>query len=187
MRYAIGILLLASPVVAGEPVYSWQSRADDPDRVYLYRDGKQIGGWDYRLKHYRSFDGANRGAPTDNPPSTPPAKQLVDAPRQLANLLPSPLLQTPLLQSPVLPPPPIRGPLRRKAVGVMDQAIMDTTVRIINEIPGAIADSLKKGNYQLNYQYSVTRPGQQPEVVTGPPGPSPPAQGPQRRLIFPRQ
>jgi hypothetical protein len=187
MRSVIGILLLASPVVAGEPVYSWQSRADDPDRVYLYLDGKQVGGWDYRLKHYRSFDGTNWGTPTDTPPATPPAKQLIDAPRQLANLLPSPLFQTPLLQSPVLPPPPIRGPLRRKAVGVLDQAIMDGTVRIINEIPGAIVDQIKRGNYTLNFQSSVTGPGQPPEVVMTPPSATQPAQTPQRRLIFPRR
>jgi hypothetical protein len=186
MRYVIGILLLASPAVAGQPVYSWQSRGDDPDRVYLYLDGKQIGGWDYRLKHYRSFDGANWGTPTDKPPATPPSKLVVDAPRQLASMLPSPLLQTPLLQSPVLPPPPIRGPLRRKAVGVMNQAIMDGTVRVINEIPGAIVDQIKQGNYQLKFESSVTNPGQ-PAVVTAPPSPTPPVQTPQRRLIFPRR
>jgi hypothetical protein len=182
MRYVIGILLLASPVAAGEPVYSWQSRADDPDRVYLYLDGKQIGGWDYRLKHYRSFDGTNWGTPTDTPPATPPANRVVATPRPTAMLL-----QTPLLQSPVLPPPPIRGPLRRTAVGVMDQAIMDTTVRIINEIPGAIADQIKKGNYALKFESSVTGPTQQPEVVMTPPSTTQPAQTPQRRLIFPRR
>jgi len=175
MRYVIGLLLLASPSVAAEPAYSWQSRADDPDRVYLYLDGKQIGGWDYRLKHYRAFDGTSWGAPTDTPPATPPSNRVVAASRPSAMLL----------QPPVLPPPQIRGPLRRKAVGVMDQAIMDTTVRVFNEIPGAIVDQIKKGNYQLNYQYSVTRPGQPPEVVTAPPSTTPPAQ-PQRRLIFPR-
>jgi hypothetical protein len=182
MRYVIGILLLASPVVAGEPAYSWQSRADDPNWAYLYLDGKHIGVWDYRAKQYRPFDGTNWGTPTDTPPATPPANRVVVAPRP-----PAQWLQTPLLQSPVLPPPPIRGPLRRKAVGVMDQAIMDTTVRVINEIPGAIVDQIKKGNYQLNFQSSVTGPGQQPEVVTAPPSPSPPVQTPQRRLIFPRQ
>ncbi len=187
MRYMIGILLFASPAMALEPVYSWQTLANDPDRVYLYKDGKQIGGWDYRLKHYRSFDGANWGTPTDKPPVTPPAKQLVDAPRQLASMLPSPLLPSPLLQSPVLPPPPIRGPLRRQAVAVMDQAIMDTTVRIINEIPGAIADQIKKGNYKLSFQSTVTGPDQPPTVVTTPPTPVQSAPTPQRRLIFPRQ
>jgi hypothetical protein len=187
MGYMIGILLFASPAMAGEPVYSWQTLANDPDRIYLYMDGKQIGGWDYREKHYRSFDGTNWGAPTDKSPVTPPAKQVIDAPRQLANMLPSPLLPSPLLQSPVLPPPPIRGPLRRKAVGVMDQAIMDTTVRVINEIPGAVVDQIKKGNYTLKFQSTVTGPDQPPAVVTAPPIPVQPAPAPPRRLIFPRQ
>ncbi len=187
MRHLIGILLVASPAMAVEPVYSWQTLANDPDRVYLYKDGKQIGGWDYRMKHYRSFDGTNWGTPTDKAPATPPAKQLVDAPRQLANMLPSPLFSSPLLQSPVLPPPPIRGPLRRKAVGVMDQVIMDTTVRIINEIPNAIVDQIKKGNYTLKFQSSVTGPGQPPAVVMAPPTPALTEPAPQRRVIFPRQ
>ena len=102
-------------------------------------------------------------------------------------MLPSPLFSSPLLQSPVLPPPPIRGPLRRKAVGIMDQAIMDTTVRVINEIPGAIVDQIKKGNYTLKFQSIVTGPDQPPAVVTAPPTPVQPAPTPQRRLIFPRQ
>ena len=177
MRYVIGILLLASPVVAGEPAYSWQSRADDPDRVYLYLDGKQIGGWDYRMKYYRSFDGTNWGTPTDAPPATPPANRVVVIPRQTTMVIPQPVLTT----------SQVRGPVRRRVVTVMDQAITDTTMRIINEIPGAIVDSVKKGNYQLNYQYSVTGPGQPPEVVTAPPSPTQPAQTPQRRWIFPRQ
>ena len=177
MRYVIGILLLASPVVAAEPAYSWRTIAGDPDRVYLYLDGKQVGGWDYREKYYRSYDGTNWGTPTDKPPVTPPANRVVVTP-------PQPLM---LLQSPVLPPPPIRGPLRRKAVGVMDQAIMDTTVRIINEIPGAIVDQIKKGNYQLKFESSVTGPGQPPEVVTAPLSPTQPAQAPQPRWIIPRR
>jgi len=61
MRYVIGILLLASPAFAGEPVYSWRSQADDPERVYLYLDGKQVGGWCYVAKHYRAFDGKKLG------------------------------------------------------------------------------------------------------------------------------
>ncbi len=47
MRYVVGILLLASPALSSEPTYSWQSRADDSDQIYLYLDGNQIGGWCY--------------------------------------------------------------------------------------------------------------------------------------------
>jgi hypothetical protein len=51
------LLLIASSASSAEPVYTWQYRADDPDRIYLYHDGKQIGGWCYRANHYRPFDG----------------------------------------------------------------------------------------------------------------------------------
>ena len=171
MRYAIGILLLASPVVAGEPVYSWQTRVDDPDRVYLYMDGKQIGGWDYREKYYRSFDGTNWGTPTDKAPVSPPATRVLVVPRQTTMVLPQPSLT----------PSRVRGPVRRSFVTIMDQALAEMTLGIINEIPGAIVDSLKKGNYQLKYESSVTGPAQPPQVVTPPPSPTP-----QRRLIFRR-
>jgi hypothetical protein len=76
MRYAIYLLLLlASPVFSAEPVYTWQYRADDPDRVYLYRDGKQIGGWCYREKHYRPFDGATWGQASATSPVQPPERR----------------------------------------------------------------------------------------------------------------
>jgi hypothetical protein len=79
MRYAIYLLLLlAAPAFAADPVYSWRSRADDPDRIYLYRDGKQIGGWCYREKQYRPYDGeawgpATTASPVKPPDRTPPA------------------------------------------------------------------------------------------------------------------
>jgi WD40 repeat protein len=73
MRYAIYLLLLlASPVFSGEPVYTWRSRDYDPDRIYLYRDGKQIGGWCYRAKYYRPLDGDTWGPPTNASPVQPP-------------------------------------------------------------------------------------------------------------------
>jgi hypothetical protein len=76
MRYAIYfLLLLACPAFSAEPVYTWQYRADDPDRVYLYRDGKQIGGWCYREKHYRPFDGVNWGQPSAASPVQPPERR----------------------------------------------------------------------------------------------------------------
>src|SRR5262249_39289603 len=52
----------------------WYSRADDPDRVYLYRDGVQIGGWCYRAMHYRPFDGRTWGAPSQVAPVQPPQR-----------------------------------------------------------------------------------------------------------------
>src|SRR6266567_1371630 len=73
MRHSICLLLLlAPPVFSGELEYSWRSRADDPDRVYLYRDGKQIGGWSYRETHYRPYDGETWGPATATSPVQPP-------------------------------------------------------------------------------------------------------------------
>jgi hypothetical protein len=75
MRHSIYLLLLlACPAFSAEPVYTWQYRADDPDRAYLYRDGKQIGGWCYRTQKYRSFDGENWGQPTAFSPALPPQR-----------------------------------------------------------------------------------------------------------------
>ena len=75
MRHSIFLLLLlASPAFSAGPVYTWQTRADDPDRVYLYRDGTQIGGWCYRAGQYRAFDGQNWGQPSASPPVQPPQR-----------------------------------------------------------------------------------------------------------------
>jgi hypothetical protein len=75
MRHSIYLLLLlACPALSAEPVYTWQYRSDDPDRAYLYRDGKQIGGWCYRTHQYRSFDGENWGQPTAFSPVLPPQR-----------------------------------------------------------------------------------------------------------------
>jgi len=77
MRYTIFVLLLLTSVgFSAEPVYTWRYRADDPDRAYLYRDGVQIGGWCYREKHYRPFDGKTWGEPTDAAPAPPPKDPL---------------------------------------------------------------------------------------------------------------
>ena len=157
MRYAVVILLMASPAFAGEPVYSWRSQADDSDRIYLYLDGNQIGGWCYSAKYYRPFDGKNWGSPINTAPVRPPDQRVVVIPQQ------RPIVITP--QSPALPP--LRGPLRNKLATAMAQTITDMTMKMIEEIPGAIVDSLKKGNYKLDFQYSVTPPPQQP--ITPPP------------------
>jgi hypothetical protein len=75
MRYAIYILpLLASPAFSVEPVYSWRSRSDDPDRIYLYRDGTQIGGWCYSASYYRPFDGETWGPLREASPVRPPER-----------------------------------------------------------------------------------------------------------------
>jgi hypothetical protein len=177
MRYAIGILLLATPAFAGEPSYSWQSTPNDPSRVYLYLDGKQIGGWCYADKYYRPFDGQNWGPPTNTAPVRPPEQ------RALVITQPKPLVITPQIP----PPLQMRGPVRVRLGTAMGQAIVDGSMNVIKEIPGAIAKSLAEGNYQLNVQSSVTRSEQQPNSQITPPGPVQPAVSPQRRWFFPRQ
>ncbi len=177
MRYVIGILLLASPAFSGEPVYSWQTTADDPGRVYLYLDGKQIGGWCYADKYYRPFDGKDWGPPTNTAPVRPPEQ------RAVVITQPKPVVIT--QQSPA--PLQMRGPVRVRLGTAMGQVITDMTMNMVKEIPGAIAKSLAEGNYQLNVQSSVTRSEQQPDGRITPPSPNQPARSPQRRWIIPRQ
>ena len=178
MRYAVVILLLASPAFAGEPGYSWRSQADDPERVYLYLDGQQIGGWCYRPKHYRPFDGKNWGPPTDTAPVRPPEQRVLvitqQKPMDIAQQCSTPLR--------------LRGPLRVKLGTAIGQAVTDLTMNMITDaIPRAIADSLARGQYQLDFQFSVTRSAQQSEGRTTPPSPSQPAPGPQGRWAISRQ
>jgi hypothetical protein len=177
MRYVVVILLLASAAVSAEAVYSWRYRADDPERAYLYLDGKQIGGWDYRTGQYRPFDGTNWGPPTDTAPVRPPEQRVVVIPQQ------KPIVKT----QPNSPFPPVRGPLRVRLGTAAGQIVTDMTMRIIDEIPGAIVDTLKRGDYQLDFKFSVTPSPQQSEGQITPPSPSQPAQGAQRRWFIPRQ
>jgi hypothetical protein len=167
MRYVVVILLLASPALAGEPVYSWRSLADDPGRVYLFRDGEQIGGWCYRAKHYRSFDGKNWGPPTDAAPVRPPVQRMVVTPQQ-----------RPMVTQPSLVYLPLRGPLRARLGTAVAQAMVDITMKAIEEIPGAIADSVAKGQYQLDFKFSVTPSPQKSDGQTTPPSPGQPARSP---------
>src|SRR5882724_3693917 len=122
MRYAVVILLLASPVISGEPVYSWRSRADDPERVYLDRDGKQVGAWYYLHKQYRPFDGKTWGPPTATAPVRPPERRVVVVPPQ------KPVVMTPPVFTPI---PPLRGPFRVRAATVMGQATTDMTMHMV--------------------------------------------------------
>jgi hypothetical protein len=171
MRSVAAILLLASPAFAGEPVYSWQSRADDPDRVYLYRDGHQIGGWCYRARHYRPFDGQTWGPPTATAPVRPPEQRVVVSPP------PQPLVMTPPCPAPL----PLRGPLRVRLGTAIGQAVTDVAMTMIEDaIPRAIADAVARGQYQLGVQFSVTRSAPPSEGPTTPPSPTPPARSPQR-------
>ena len=149
MRYAICILLFASPALAGEPAYTWRSNADDPDRIYLYLDGKQVGGWCYQAKQYRPFDGKDWGPPTSVAPVRAPANRVVVTPAQKPVIVMQAIPATPQL----------RGPLRRRAATVFTDAITEGTVRVVEQIPGAILDSILKGNFKLTVEPpTVKRP-----------------------------
>jgi hypothetical protein len=139
MRYAIVILLLASPAVAGDPAYSWRTRADDPDRVYLYLDGNQIGGWDYKAKQYRSYDGKDWGPPTAMSPVTPPMKSKVIT-------LPTP--PTIVITEPLSPLPPLRGPFKVRLGTAMGYVMADMTMKMVEAIPRAMLESLKEAAKQ---------------------------------------
>src|SRR5262249_10630005 len=51
----------------------------DDDRVYLFRDGGQVGGWDYEKKIWRDYDAATGrwGAVKSAAPVTPPLRILI--------------------------------------------------------------------------------------------------------------
>jgi hypothetical protein len=171
MRYVVGILLLASPAFSGEPVYSWRS-TDDPERVYLYLDGKQIGGWCYVAKHYRPFDGKNWGPPTDTAPVRPPEQRVLVSTQQ----------EPMVIRQQSSTPFQLRGPLRVRLGTAIGQTVTDLTMNMIEDvIPRAIADSLARGQYQLDFQFSVTRSAQQAEGRTDPPSPSQPARASPRK------
>lgn len=172
MRYVVVILLLASPAFSGEPGYSWRVRADDAERVYLYLDGKQIGGWCYVARHYRPFDGKNWGPPIDTAPVRPPEQRVLVVPQQ------KPMVTTQRNSTPL----PLHGPLRVRLATAIGQTVTDLAMNMLEDaIPRAIADSLARGQYQLDFQFSVSRSPQQSEGQTTPPSPSQPARSPQRR------
>src|SRR5262245_27038378 len=121
MRYTVVLLLLASPAFSGEPGYSWRARADDAKRVYLYLDGKQIGGWCYVAKHYRPFDGKNWGPPTDTAPVRPPEQRVLVSPQQMPLVI-SQRSSTPLT---------LRGPFRVRLGTAIGQTVTDVAMTMI--------------------------------------------------------
>lgn len=157
MRDAILALLLTAPAAQAQPAYSWVNRADEPDRTYLYLAGRQVGGWDYRAGTYRPFDGADWGPPVATAPVPPPARRVV------------------VVAPPAAPLPPLRGPLRNRAATIFGEAIAEGTVRVVREIPGAVADAVRRGDYRVEYNFSVTPSPQPADVRPAAPTPTPPA------------
>ena len=139
MKYAFFVLLfLASPAFAADPVYTWRTTPTDPDRVYLYRDGTQIGGWCYRDKYYRSYDGATWGNPTDKAPVQPPLRIV-----QTVVIKPG----TPRWQGPQLwQSPELRfRPVARMYTRVMEAA----TVQVLGSMSEAIGKALEESLRQM--------------------------------------
>lgn len=64
----------------GCAVEEWKEIDGDPGRVYLYRAGQQVGGWDYEAGYWRSYDArADRwGEPMKAAPSPPPDRRVVN-------------------------------------------------------------------------------------------------------------
>ena len=63
----------------GCPVEEWKEIEGDPGRVYLYRNGKQVGGWDYDAGHWRSYDAqADRWSEPATPPTPPPSRSVLN-------------------------------------------------------------------------------------------------------------
>jgi hypothetical protein len=56
--------------------HEWRTHASDPDRVYLYRNGRQVGGYDYPGDYYRPYDAATGAwGARQRPPLSPPARK----------------------------------------------------------------------------------------------------------------
>lgn len=135
MRVTILALLIAtSPAAAADPAYSWKTLPGDADRIYLYENGRQVGGWCYRTQKYRTYDGTTWGEPTDRAPTKPPANRVVITPAAPPAMLAAPPPATAMR--------PLRGPLRKRAANIFADAMVEGTMRIFEELPGAIANSM---------------------------------------------
>lgn len=167
MRSVIVLLLMALAAGAGEPAYTWRTNADDPDRVYLYRDGQQIGGWCYTAKQYRPLNGNKWGTPMSKAPVQPPARSSVIV------VQPKPI---------VIAQPQVRGPMR-KLGATMGQTLAEFTVNLMfDAIPKAVVQSVIAGETPVDVQLTTSR------TLTPTDGQTPPTtQSTTRRFTVPRR
>ncbi|QDU22832.1 hypothetical protein [Urbifossiella limnaea] len=109
------------------------------------------------------------------PPATPAPAVRVVVPA--TGTLVVPTTPTPL--------PPLRGPFRVRAATVMTHVVTDMTVQMFEAIPRAVAESVKRGDFRVEFGLSVTPPAP-PAPDAAPPAPNPPVRGLLRRLAAPR-
>lgn len=138
MKYAVfTLLILTGPGFAAEPVYTWHTKSDDPDRVYLYRDGKQIGGWCYQARHYRPLDGDTWGPPTRQAPVSPPVRvkqiQLNIVPVHYRGLLPRGRIMESAMESAGKQLATMAGEAMAE---LMVGAVKDLTLEMLGQLPG---------------------------------------------------
>ena len=60
-----------------------------------------------------------------------------------------------VVMQPSSAPPRMRGPLKVRLGTAMADVVTDTTMRIVEEIPGAILDSILKGRFELKGKIEV--------------------------------
>jgi hypothetical protein len=72
-------LTLSFPATS-EHHWEWRGRVDDANRIYLYDNGVQVGGWDYAHAYYRAFDGREwKPEMEKQAPVTPPTQSGISA------------------------------------------------------------------------------------------------------------
>jgi hypothetical protein len=63
-----------NPVPDSFAHHEWRTIPSDANRIYLFKDGRQIGGYDYAEDYYREYDSVtDTWGPPGKPPVEPPA------------------------------------------------------------------------------------------------------------------
>lgn len=62
-------------LVPAQPSYRWKYRDDTPDEAYLFRGGKQVGGYSFATGFYRPYNGKRYLSPAKCPVRPPFGKQ----------------------------------------------------------------------------------------------------------------
>lgn len=88
------------------------------------------------------------------------------------------------------PLPPLRGTFRNRAATATTHVLADMTMQMFEAIPRAIVDSVKRGDYRVEFGSSVTPaaapPAATPEGAPAAPGANQPVRNLIRRRAAPR-